>query len=66
MGKAGKMNTSVTSFWKSFDILDDYTIRVNHAQWQNRMIRSFAAATTYLISPSAYEKNGLEWIRGTW
>jgi peptide/nickel transport system substrate-binding protein len=61
-GKTG-VNQTTTSYWKSFDILDDYTIRINHATWQNRMLRSFAALSAFLVSPTAYEKNGIDWMR---
>lgn len=61
--KAGGMNKGTTDNWKSIDVIDDYTIRVNLDAWQNRIIRGFAGATTYVCSPAAYEKNGLDWIR---
>jgi peptide/nickel transport system substrate-binding protein len=43
--------------------VDDYTIKANLTIWQNRMIRSFAGATTYMVSPTAYQKNGVDWMR---
>jgi peptide/nickel transport system substrate-binding protein len=61
--KDGNMNSASTQFWKSFDILDDYTIRVNLTTWQNRMIRSFADGVAFVESPTAYQKNGLDWMR---
>ncbi len=61
--KAGGMNTATTQFWKSFDVLDDYTIRVNLTTWQNRMIRSFGDGVSFIASPAAFEKNGIDWMR---
>ena len=61
--KAGTMNVSTTQFWKSFEVLDDYTFRIYFTQWQNRLLRSFADASTYLSSPTAFQKNGLDWVR---
>ena len=63
MNQNGKLNVAFTTYWKSFDIIDDYTIRINHTTWQNRFVRSFAASPTQLVSPAAYQKNGLEWVR---
>jgi len=61
--KAGGMTAPATAFWKSFDVIDDYTIRVNFTEWQNRLIRSFADSVAYVVSPTALEKNGIEWMR---
>jgi peptide/nickel transport system substrate-binding protein len=61
--KAGGLNANVTNLWNSFDIIDDYTVRVNLAAWSNRQIREFAGSIAYMVSPSAYEQNGLEWMR---
>ncbi len=61
--KAGGMNNASTQFWKSFDVLDDYTIRINMTTWQNRLARSFADGVAFTCSPTAFQKNGIDWIR---
>ena len=61
--KAGTTNAGTTSFWKSFEVIDDYTLKVNFTVWQNRLVRGFADAATYICSKAAYDKNGLEWMR---
>jgi peptide/nickel transport system substrate-binding protein len=61
--KATPLNASTTSYWKSFEVLDDYTIKINLTQWQNRQLRSFGNPTSIICSPAAYEKNGLDWMR---
>ena len=61
--KAGAVNISTTNFWKSFDILDDYTIRVNLTEWQNRLAYSFGGPATLMVSRAAYDKNGVDWMR---
>ena len=61
--KAGTMNSGTTRYWKSFEVIDDYTLKVNFTEWQNRLLRGFADASTYICSKAAFEKNGLEWIR---
>jgi peptide/nickel transport system substrate-binding protein len=61
-GKNGTM-VAINRYWKSIEAIDDYTIKVNFTEWQNRHIRAFAAPGSFLMSPTAYEKNGLDWIR---
>jgi peptide/nickel transport system substrate-binding protein len=61
-GKGGP-NAGQAAFWKSFEVIDDYTLKVVFSSWQNRLIRGFADASTYLYSKEAYDKNGLDWIR---
>ena len=46
---------------ESVDILDDYTIRVNTPKYNNMLLN--VLGPTPLISPTAVEKNGLEWAR---
>jgi len=47
--------------WKSVDIIDDYTIKLNLNYWQNITINTLNACI--FISPTAYEKNTLDWVR---
>jgi peptide/nickel transport system substrate-binding protein len=47
---------------KSVDIIDDYTVRVNVDKWMNQNLISFNNAT-YFISPTAFDKNGIDWVR---
>ncbi len=61
--KASPVNASITGPWKSFDIIDDYTIRVNFTAWQNLLTRSFTGMAGVLVSPTAYQKNGADWMR---
>jgi len=58
----GTMTTSSAN-WKSFDVLDDYTVRVNLTGWQNTHVRSFAGPASSLVSPVAYDTKGLDWMR---
>jgi peptide/nickel transport system substrate-binding protein len=61
--KANPMSMATTRNWKSFDVLDDYTIRVNYVQWQNQLMRPFNSSACMMFSPTAYQKNGVEWNR---
>jgi peptide/nickel transport system substrate-binding protein len=63
MMTAAKIFTTVTPYWKSVDVLDDYTVKVSFTQYFNKSLASFAKTVTYLISPTAYQKNGADWIR---
>ncbi len=57
------VNVSTTRWWKSIDVVDDYTVRVNMTAWKNNLLRSFGALTCMINSQAAYEKNGLEWVK---
>jgi peptide/nickel transport system substrate-binding protein len=46
--------------WASVDIIDDYTVRINLSKFQNTMWSGFNAS---IISKSAFDKNGLDWVR---
>ena len=50
--------------WKSVDVIDDYTVRVNLIEWKNSALNDFSfEGGNYIISPTAFEKNGLDWVR---
>lgn len=63
MWKDGGMALGSTNYWKSIDVVDDYTVRVNFTEWKNYNIRIFGDAQGLQVSPTAYQKNGLEWMR---
>ena len=47
------INPSVTALWKSWEVLDDYTVRVNLTTWQNTIVRNFTGISTTFASPTA-------------
>jgi ABC-type transport system substrate-binding protein len=49
--------------WESVEVIDNYTIRVNIPGYQNTILTGFGAGTAQIISPTAVEKNGLDWAR---
>jgi peptide/nickel transport system substrate-binding protein len=59
--KVGSLQISQTTNWKSVEVVDDYTIRISLKTWQNTALRPFASASGYIISPTAYQKNGVDW-----
>jgi peptide/nickel transport system substrate-binding protein len=61
--KAGAANAGTTIFWKSFEIIDDYNIKINFTTWQNRLTTGFGMASMNMVSPTAFQKNGVDWMR---
>ena len=51
--------------WASVDVVDDYTIRVNFTKWQNTLLSTFVEPTfpAFIVSKTAFEKNGKDWMR---
>ncbi len=50
--------------WASVDVIDDYTVRVNLKKWTNSGLADFSfEGGNYIISPTSFEKNGIEWAR---
>lgn len=50
--------------WNSIDVVDEYTVRINVEKYQNNYLSSLAGFTTGgIISPTAFEKNGIDWAR---
>jgi ABC-type transport system substrate-binding protein len=61
MYQDGKMFGSTTNYWKSWDIVDDYTLRLNYSVYLNTLTRSWE--NYFFVSPAAYTKNGIDWMR---
>jgi peptide/nickel transport system substrate-binding protein len=50
--------------WKSFDAVDESTLRINFEAYQNDYLSALSGTTVGgMISPTAFNKNGLEWAR---
>ena len=50
--------------WTSFDVVDQHTLRINTEAYQNNYLNALAGfAAGAMISPTAFDKNGLEWAR---
>jgi peptide/nickel transport system substrate-binding protein len=47
---------------ESVDIIDKYTIRCNLSQWQNTFLYTLAWSYGMVISPTAYDKHGKDWV----
>jgi peptide/nickel transport system substrate-binding protein len=46
----------------SIDVVDDLTVKVSFNRWDSSFLREMCWDSA-VISPTAYEKNGLDWIR---
>jgi peptide/nickel transport system substrate-binding protein len=46
----------------SIDVVDDYTLRINFSTWDQLFISNMTVDAA-MISPAAYEKNGIDWAR---
>ena len=47
--------------FKSVDVIDEYTVRINVDQYQNNMLNLLSGSTTSPVSPTAYKNKGKEW-----
>ena len=46
----------------SIDVLDDYTIRLNLSEWNALIMSDLERETCFIMSPTAYEAQGEEWL----
>lgn len=60
---AGKLSPFVTRYWSSINVIDDYTVQINMNTWLNKSVASFSNPVAEMVSPTAFEKNGIEWMR---
>jgi peptide/nickel transport system substrate-binding protein len=54
---------SGTEDWSSIDVVDDHTVRVNLSRYVNTVLSRFTAIYGAMVSPTAVNKNGIEWAR---
>jgi peptide/nickel transport system substrate-binding protein len=54
---------SSTANWKSIEVVDNLTAKIHFLTWQNTMVRYMGDTMTYQVSPTAFQKNGLDWLR---
>jgi ABC-type transport system substrate-binding protein len=61
MIKQGGLYRSTTDYWKSLDVIDTYTLKVTFTLWHNTNVRAWE--NYYVVSPTAYQKNGNDWMK---
>ena len=49
--------------WESVEVIDDYAVRINITGYRNTILTGLGMGTAMIISPTAVEKNGLDWAR---
>jgi len=50
--------------WTSVDVVNDYTVRINLKEFDNAILaNAFSGKQSQIISPTAFEENGIEWAR---
>jgi peptide/nickel transport system substrate-binding protein len=58
------ISAKLEPYFASVEVVNDSSIKVNFNQWQNIIINNFAGDTVlYMISKTAFDKNGLDWVR---
>jgi len=50
-------------YWASTEVIDDYTVKVNFRMWVNTILNSFTGVGAWMVSPTAFEENGIDWAR---
>jgi peptide/nickel transport system substrate-binding protein len=49
--------------WTGVDVIDDYTIKLNLKAFQNTLYNDLEAPPGLMVSPTAAQKNGLDWMK---
>lgn len=55
--------TGIAAKWTSIDVVDDYTIRLNLKEYQNTQVTGLEGSFGMMVSPTAVEKNGVDWAK---
>jgi peptide/nickel transport system substrate-binding protein len=62
--KATPAGGGTYAYMTNVDVIDEYTARLNLTQWDNTLISNMALSPPgYIISPTAYQKNGADWCK---
>ncbi len=56
-------NSSPTNQWNGIEVIDDYTVKLNLKSFMNTVINGLDGNAGMMISPTAYQKNGAEWVK---
>jgi peptide/nickel transport system substrate-binding protein len=49
--------------WAGIDVVDDYTIKLNLKTFQNTILNDLESVAGEQVSPTAAQKNGLDWMK---
>jgi peptide/nickel transport system substrate-binding protein len=53
--------TQGTEMFRSIDVVDNFTIRINLTEWNITIITNLSQMVGMMISPTAFKKNGEDW-----
>jgi len=56
-------NPGNVPLWAGIDALDDYTIKLNLKSFQNTLLNGLEGTAGMMVSPTAAQKNGLDWMK---
>jgi peptide/nickel transport system substrate-binding protein len=62
MNAVGSTNKGSMSNVKSVDVVDSSTVKVSLKTWQSNALSLYASSVGYMVSPTAYTKNGADWM----
>jgi peptide/nickel transport system substrate-binding protein len=55
------MTAKMRPFFKSIEVIDDYTVKFNLTEWRLTVLPTFESCD--YVSPTAFDKNGLDWAK---
>ena len=56
-------NPGAVPLWASIDVVDDSTVRLNLKSFQNTVLNALEATAGTMVSPTAAQKNGVDWMK---
>jgi len=54
---------SPTNQWDGIDVIDDYTVKLNLKSFMNTIVNGLDGNAGMMISPTAFQKNGADWVK---
>jgi peptide/nickel transport system substrate-binding protein len=56
-------NKGTVPLWTGIDVVDDYTIKLNLKSFQNTILNDLESVAGMQVSPTAGQKNGVDWMK---
>jgi peptide/nickel transport system substrate-binding protein len=63
MDRVLKNNPGAVAQWASVEVVDPYTIKLNLKSFQNTALNDLESVVGMQVSPTAAQKNGLDWMK---
>jgi peptide/nickel transport system substrate-binding protein len=63
MDRVKANNPGAVAQWSSVEVVDDYTIKLNLKTFQNTVLNDLESVVGEQVSPTAAQKNGLDWMK---